>query len=275
MLILLFAGKFNEITTDSNNDLTADLHFTLRGKLATVTVKVDTRAEGNILPLRTYLRMYPEHCTGPRPIPGHLTRSLTTLTVYNGESMKHYGTIDLDITLKDYMTRSTFFVAETPGPIIVGLPSTKQVNIITINQIKTENIKTMSGLTNIYPDRFEGIVNFECTYHIVTDPTIPSVVHAPRRPPISMIHEIKEELDKIQLPQNLREFWPYRDELTYENNMVIKGNQILIPTSLRPDILKDLHISHIIQQHKEINQTLTTDRRYSSETPSPARGALE
>ena len=149
--------------------------------------------------------MYPEHCTGPRPIPGHLTRSLTTLTVYNGESMKHYVTSDIDITLKDYTSRATFFVADTHGPIILGLPSTKQMKIITINQIKTENIKTISGLTNMYPDRFEGIGNFEGTYHIVTDPTIPSVVHAPRIPPISMIiesiHEKKEELDKIQLPQ--------------------------------------------------------------------------
>ena len=103
--------KFNEIRTDSNNDLTADLHFTLRGKLATMTVKVDTGAEGNILPLRTYLRMYPEHCTGPRPTHGHLKRSLATLTVYTGEAMKHYGMLDLDITLKDYTTRATFFVA--------------------------------------------------------------------------------------------------------------------------------------------------------------------
>ena len=190
--------KFNEIRTDSNNDLTADLHFTLRGQLAIMTVKVDTGAEGNILPLRTYLRMYPEHCTGPRPTHGHLKRSITTLTVYNGESMKHYGTIDLDITLKDYTTRATFFVAETPGPIILGLPSTKQMKIITINQIKTQNINTINDLTSMYPDRFEVIGNFEGTYHIVTDPMIPPVVHAPRRPPISMIREIKEELDQME-----------------------------------------------------------------------------
>ena len=190
--------KFNEIRTDSNNDLTAYHHFTLRGQLATMTVKVDTGAEGNILPLRTYLRMYPEHCTGPRQTPGHLKRSITTLTVYNGESMKHYGTIDLDIKLNEYTTRATFFVAETPGPIILGLPSTKQMKIITINQIKTQNINTINDLTSMYPDRFEGIGNFEGTYHIVTDPTISPVVHAPRRPPISMIREIKEELDQME-----------------------------------------------------------------------------
>ena len=55
--------KYNEIRTDSNNDLTADLHFTLRGQLATMTVKVDTGAEGNILPLRTYLRRRSSVCT--------------------------------------------------------------------------------------------------------------------------------------------------------------------------------------------------------------------
>ena len=190
--------KFNEIRTDSNNDLTADLYFTLRGQLATMTVKVDTGAEGNILPLRTYLRMYPEHCTGPRPTLGHLKRSLTTLTVYNGESMKHYGTIDLYITLNDYTTRTTFFVAETPSPIILGLPSKNQMKIITINQIKTEIIKTISDLTKLYLDSFEGIGNFEGTYHIVTDPTIPPVVHAPRRTPILIIREIKEELDQLE-----------------------------------------------------------------------------
>ena len=60
------------------------------------------------------------------------------------------------------------------------------------------NINTISDLTNMYPDSFEGIGNFDGAYHIVTDPTIPPVVHAPRRPPISMICEIKEELDQME-----------------------------------------------------------------------------
>ena len=50
----------------------------------------------------------------------------------------------------------------------------------------------------MYPDRFEGVGNFEDIYHIVTDTTIPPVVYAPRRPPISMICETKEELDQME-----------------------------------------------------------------------------
>ena len=112
--------------------------------------------------------------------------------------MKHYVTSDIDITLKDYTWRATFFVADTPGPIILGLPSTKQMKIITVNQIKTDDINTINDLTNMYPDWFECIGNFEGTYHIVNYLTIPHVVHVPRRRQISMIREIKEELDQME-----------------------------------------------------------------------------
>ena len=61
--------KYNDIRTDSNNDLTADLHFMLRGQLATMTVKVDMGGEGNILPLCTYLRMYPRTMYWPTTNP--------------------------------------------------------------------------------------------------------------------------------------------------------------------------------------------------------------
>ena len=160
--------------------------------------KVDTGAEGNILPLRTYLRMYPEHCNNARATLGHLNPSRTTLTVYNGDKMVHYGTIDIDITLKKVTTRATFYVAETPGPIILVLPSITKMKVITINNVKTNKIKTSDDLENMYPDRFEGIGNFEGTYHIVTDPTVPPVIHSPRRPPISMVQEIKDELDQME-----------------------------------------------------------------------------
>ena len=44
------------------------------------------------------------------------------------------------------------------------------------------------------PNRFEYIGKFEGIYYIVTDP----MLHAPRRLPISMICEIKKELDQVE-----------------------------------------------------------------------------
>ena len=51
--------------------------------------------------------------------------------------------------------------------------------------------------------------------------------------------------ERRDIPQTIREYWPFSDELTIENGMIIKGNQILIPKHLQPEILKDLHIPHL------------------------------
>ena len=47
-----------------------------------------------------------------------------------------------------------------------------------------------------------------------------------------------------EVPNNLREFWDYRDELAVENGVVFKGKQVLIPEPLRSDIHAQLHERH-------------------------------
>ena len=48
-----------------------------------------------------------------------------------------------------------------------------------------------------------------------------------------------------ELPQEFRPFWAYRDELGMANGVLFKGRQVLIPETLREDILKQLHIGHL------------------------------
>ena len=49
-----------------------------------------------------------------------------------------------------------------------------------------------------YPESFDGIGEFQGEYHIIVVPSVPPVVHPPRKVPISMKDEIKKELnDKI------------------------------------------------------------------------------
>lgn len=51
--------------------------------------------------------------------------------------------------------------------------------------------------------------------------------------------------EKIQnLPDNVKSFWSFRDELSVEAGVVVKGNQILIPETMREDILEQLHNGH-------------------------------
>ena len=58
-------------------------------------------------------------------------------------------------------------------------------------------VKDKGDLKALYPDRFDGIGKFEGEYHIVTDPDVPSVVHAPRKCPMHIKDDIKKELDEM------------------------------------------------------------------------------
>ena len=48
-----------------------------------------------------------------------------------------------------------------------------------------------------------------------------------------------------ELATQLRSYWSYRDELSVENGVILKGSRIFIPEKLRKDILKDLHTGHL------------------------------
>ena len=45
-------------------------------------------------------------------------------------------------------------------------------------------------------------------------------------------------------PAIVRSFWSYRDEPAMEDGIIFKGKQVLIPETLRNDILEQLHASH-------------------------------
>ena len=50
--------------------------------------------------------------------------------------------------------------------------------------------------------------------------------------------------NSLLLPMSLRPYYPYRDELTTQNNLIFKAQNILIPPNLRADTLQKLHQSH-------------------------------
>ena len=45
-------------------------------------------------------------------------------------------------------------------------------------------------------------------------------------------------------PQELWEFWNFRCDLVLEDGLVLKGNRIVIPTSMRNQVLKAIHLGH-------------------------------
>ena len=175
-------------------------------RLATLRCKVNTGAGSNVMPLRTFSKLFPERFNTDG-----LTPSTTRLSAYNGSMIKQYGTFDthIDWTPKDTKTTNRLhtrrFVADTPGPAILGLPACHRLGIVELNcavnllqkkltQQKTstterqkvqddlEKLKPFSSredLINTYPDHFEGIGRFPGTYHITLRKDARPVVHAP------------------------------------------------------------------------------------------------
>ncbi|KAK7933832.1 hypothetical protein WMY93_004728 [Mugilogobius chulae] len=50
---------------------------------------------------------------------------------------------------------------------------------------------------------------------------------------------------KDETPIAIREYWSVRDEISAQNGVLFKGQRVIIPKSLRPEMLKRIHISHI------------------------------
>ncbi|PIK55858.1 hypothetical protein BSL78_07250 [Apostichopus japonicus] len=47
-----------------------------------------------------------------------------------------------------------------------------------------------------------------------------------------------------EVPQAIRKYWAYRDELSVEDGLIIKGDRIVIPKTMQKDILRKLHEAH-------------------------------
>ena len=52
-------------------------------------------------------------------------------------------------------------------------------------------------------------------------------------------------IGKKQLPQDIRMYWTFRDDMAVINGVVIKGKSIVIPKASQQQVLKQVHINHL------------------------------
>ena len=132
---------------------------------------------------------------------------------------------------------------------------------ITASTIKTPYpvIKDKTDLQLLYPDRFSGIGKFKGEHHIVTDPDVPPVVHAPRKCPIYIKNDIKKELDEMVALGAIRPT-DWVSSVTYSRksngrwrvcldpkdlNQAVKRSHHHTPTKRPPTSLKEAQCSQI------------------------------
>jgi hypothetical protein len=172
-----------------------------------IECKIDTGAEGNVIPLNIYAQLFPNASYNSSGQPKDLTPSNTNITAFGGHAIKHYGICSLTLSYSGSSNQFPFHVVNTTGPVILGLPTCTDMNLVTLNYTITTqspneqvNLQTTqaastskkppdteedpkASLLNEYPDCFNGIGCFDGEFHITLDPDVPPVVHPPRRVP--------------------------------------------------------------------------------------------
>ena len=65
---------------------------------------------------------------------------------------------------------------------------------------------------------------------------------------------------KNQLPQDIRTYWTFRDDMAVIDGAVIKGRCIVIPEALQQQVLEQLHINHMGTKNKLLECKSVSDR---------------
>ena len=59
-----------------------------------------------------------------------------------------------------------------------------------------------------------------------------------------VIHQGRPEYPN-ECPPDLKEFWNFREDLSVENGLILKGHRLLVPNNLRSQMLQIIHQGHL------------------------------
>ena len=242
---------------------------------ASLHIKGNTRAGGNILPLCIFRQLYPNQIS-----PGGLDHVSTRLTAYNGSHIPLYGILCGPITwqpdlpgAQPHRVNSYWYVTDTPGPAILGLPSSEKLAVVKMNCAITvmwpgtksphpapastaatnkpatvptaaKSIRTTDDLIKEFPDWFTGIGRFPGEYNIWLHHNVHPMIHAPRKCPIALHLKVKEHLNKIEclgMITHVDEPMDWVSSITHVQKANGKLHLCLDPCDLNEAICHDHH----------------------------------
>ena len=121
----------NDMNNSTGTQALINLHNDLGQMGKNIACKIDTGAEGNVIPLELQLHPHGSYDADGRPL--GLTPSSKNITASGGHVIKHYGTCLLTLTLNNSSAKHSFQVVDTTGPTILGLPTCRDMKLITLN----------------------------------------------------------------------------------------------------------------------------------------------
>lgn len=189
------------IETDTRDEIMTDVKVTdPTGNNFTMHAKVDTGANANILTFRCLRQMFPRVNSPTDMEDMHFVKhSQTTLTGYGNQKITQLGTINLKCGVEK--VDSEFYIVDTNGPNIIGLQSSRQLNLVKINCSLTQDKQKTNSIEDLkskYPDRFDNIGKFPGTVKITLHEGAQPVIQPPRKYPVNILDELKNELDKME-----------------------------------------------------------------------------
>ena len=190
---------FDAITSDTAfTDL--DIKLPQKPGQYTLQVKIDTGANANALPLRTFRQMYPKQ--NVNDIVHRATDA--KLTSYSGDNIKCIGTMNIDCKYQTSAWNDTkFYVVDVPGPVILGLPACEKLGLvaITCQRVEVHQIDAASPINDLkkkYPEQFDRIGQFKDPAYIQVRPDAIPHIDRPRKCNINLLPQIKEELKQME-----------------------------------------------------------------------------
>ena len=129
------------------------------------------------------------------------------------------------LVLHPHRVKSYWYIVDTPGPTILGLPSSEKLAVVKMNCASTvrqpcthpapvsttaatnkpatapeaaKAIRSTDDLIKEFPDWFKGIGRFPRKYKIWLCHDAHPVIHAPRKCPITLHLKVKEHLYRME-----------------------------------------------------------------------------
>ena len=208
---------------------------------ASLHIKVNTRAGGNVLPLHVFKCLYPDWIR-PAGLPTGFDHISTRLTAYNGSHIPLYGALCSPILwqpghpgAQPCRVNSYWYIADTPSPAILGLLTCKKLAVVKMNCAITliqpspkpprpapastmtaaKPIRTTDDLMKEFPDWFTGIGQFPGKYTIQLHHDVHSSIHAPRKCPIDLVPKHLNKMECLGVIAHVDKPMDWVSSITY------------------------------------------------------------
>ena len=201
-------------------------------------LKVDSGAAANVIPVPEYRMMYPDRFDMRGfPLQQYIKKSNRRLEAYGGIEVPHHGTVNLPCQFGSKKFMCKFYLCDTKGTMLLGLPTCEALGIVQINteapriesvdidavkdrgngnvgaQVDEKKyiasdtpmnerppIKDKTDLLAMYPECFHDRDKhfLNFEYSIKVDPSVEPKVHPPRRVPFELKPKLEAKLAEME-----------------------------------------------------------------------------